>query len=221
MLNKSKGNMYSWCDFTWNVIKGECPHLCSYCYCKRWGKQRPLHFDEKELKTDLGSGNFIFVGSSCDMWADDIPVEWIELVLEKCRLSPQNTYLFQSKNPQRLIDWSCDFPPKVIIGTTIETNRTYSNEVFWAPQRLARYIAMTKYDYNKMVSVEPIMDFDLDIMVRWIQEIKPQFVSIGADSGNNHLLEPSGEKVKQLIAELRKITEVKVKANLSRLTEAK
>jgi molybdopterin converting factor small subunit len=35
-------------------------------------------FDEKELKTDLGKGNFIFVGSSCDMWAQNIPEEWIE-----------------------------------------------------------------------------------------------------------------------------------------------
>jgi hypothetical protein len=32
---------------------------------KRWGEQRPLHLDESELYTDLGEGNFIFVGSSC------------------------------------------------------------------------------------------------------------------------------------------------------------
>ena len=94
-LNKSKGNMYPWVTHTWNVIKGKCPHDCSYCYMKRY-PQPKLHFDEKELKTDLGSGNFIFVGSSCDMWADEIIEEWIELVLEHCRLSPQNIYLLQT-----------------------------------------------------------------------------------------------------------------------------
>ena len=53
-LNKSTGNMYEFITLTWNTIKGECPHGCSYCYMKRWGKQPPLHFDEKELKTKLG-----------------------------------------------------------------------------------------------------------------------------------------------------------------------
>ena len=59
-LNKSTGNMYEFITHTWNTIKGECPHGCSYCYMKRWGKQPPVHFDEKELKTDLGKNNFIF-----------------------------------------------------------------------------------------------------------------------------------------------------------------
>ena len=52
--------MYNFITHTWNTIKGECPHGCSYCYMKRWGKQSSLHFDEKELKTDLGKNNFIF-----------------------------------------------------------------------------------------------------------------------------------------------------------------
>lgn len=209
--------MYPWVTHTWNVVKGKCPHDCSYCYMKRY-PQRELHFDAKELKTDLGSGNFIFVGSSCDMWADGIIGEWIELILEHCRLSPQNTYLFQSKNPQRIIDWACDLPPNVILGATIETNRTYSNEIYKAPYRRDRYIAMTKYDKHKMVSIEPIIDFDNDILLTWIAEIKPEFVSIGADSGNNHLPEPPASKIKALIEELQGITQVKIKDNLKRLT---
>ena len=81
-LNKVSGNMYDFVTHTWNPIKGICPHACSYCYMKdinkRYKKQpKPLHLDEKELKTNLGSGNTIFVGSSCDMWAESVPVEWI------------------------------------------------------------------------------------------------------------------------------------------------
>jgi len=80
-LNVSKGNMYSWITHTWNTVKGECPHGCTYCYMKRWGKQKPVRFDESELNTDLGTGNFIFVGSSCDLFASDIPDKWVKKTL--------------------------------------------------------------------------------------------------------------------------------------------
>jgi hypothetical protein len=71
-LNISKGNMYEFITHTWNPIKGKCPHDCSYCYMKRWGHLKPPRLVESEFNTDLGSGNFIFVGSSCDMWAERV-----------------------------------------------------------------------------------------------------------------------------------------------------
>ena len=101
-LNKSTGNMYDFITHTWNTIKGECPHGCSYCYMKRWGKQPPLHFDEKELKTDLGKNNFIFVGSSCDMFADGVDYFWKEQTLDHCLKYTENKYLLQTKSPDRL-----------------------------------------------------------------------------------------------------------------------
>jgi len=70
---------------------------------------------------------------------------------------------------------------------------------------------------HKMVSIEPVMDFDLYTMVKWIQEIAPDFVSVGADSKGHHLPEPSPDKLNKLIEELSKFTEVKVKSNLKRL----
>jgi len=218
-LNKSKGNMYPFVDYTYNVIKGKCPHDCSYCYMKRY-PQPELHFDEKELKTNLGSGNTIFVGSSCDMWAEcsngRIPSRQIADILNHCIwYEAGNTFLFQSKNPARFHSW--DFPKKVILGTTIETNRVYQNIMGYSPEPHYRKIDLQEMEYPKMVSIEPIMDFDLQIMVNWIQNLMPMFVSIGADSGNNHLPEPEPEKVKALIEALKEITEVKIKANLTRL----
>ena len=68
-----------------------------------------------------------------------------------------------------------------------------------------------------MISIEPIMDFDLDTFVCWIKNIKPSFVSIGADSKKSGLPEPTSEKIHQLIEKLSDFTEVKVKANLKRL----
>jgi len=219
MLNKSKGNMYPWVTHTWNVAKGKCPHDCSYCYMKRY-PQADLRFDEKELKTNLGSGNTIFVGSSCDMWANVAPDNrvmgrWIADVLNHCIwYEDGNKYLFQSKNPVRFGGYS--FPDNTILGTTIESNRYYP-EISKAPAPFERKVALHWLDLPLMISIEPIMDFDLDVMVRWMEEIKPEFVSIGADSGNNHLPEPAGDKVKALIEALKEITEVKIKDNLSRL----
>ena len=68
MLNTQKGNMYSFVTHTWNPVKGKCPHDCAYCYMKRFGKQSELHFDESELKTDLGFDNFIYREYPCKPW---------------------------------------------------------------------------------------------------------------------------------------------------------
>jgi len=68
-----------------------------------------------------------------------------------------------------------------------------------------------------MVTIEPIMDFDLIELVTIIKNIKPEWVNIGADSKGHNLPEPSKEKINALIEELKKITEVKIKDNLKRL----
>ncbi len=214
MLNKSKGNMYPWVTHTWNVIKGKCPHDCSYCYMKRY-PQKELYFDNKAINDNLGQGNIIFIGSSTDMWAKNVAFGDISTILSRCR-DWDNEYLFQSKNPSRFIDYC--FPAKTILGSTIESNRYYpeiSKAIAPAERKLAYHYF--PQSIKTMVSIEPIMDFDLDILTGWIKDIKPQFVSIGADSGNNHLPEPSGDKLKALIESLKTITEVKLKDNLCRL----
>ena len=215
-LNEQKGNMYTWVTHTFNMIKGKCPHDCSYCYMKMY-KQNPVRFDASELKTDLGSGNTIFVGSSCDDFAEEIPGDWIYRMLEHLRKYPENTYLLQSKNPARIEEFRCYgyLPPKVIVGTTIESNRDYGTSL--APANRNRYENMWSIPLPKMISIEPVMDFDIDILTDWIADIKPDFVSIGADSKGNHLPEPSKEKLLKFINNLNGITEIKAKHNLNRI----
>lgn len=214
-LNKQKGNMYPFVTHTWNVVKGKCPHDCSYCYMKIY-RQLELHFDEAEFKTDLGEGNFIFVGSSCDMWAKNIPEEWLILVVRNCYGYRGNRYLFQSKNPSRFHKYDYPKDMNVIFGVTIESNIHYP-DITKAPQPVNRYHNMTGLPYPKMVSIEPILDFDLDVMVRWVKGIAPEFVSIGADSKGHKLPEPSEAKTHALIENLRGITKVYIKSNLKRL----
>jgi DNA repair photolyase len=187
---------------------------------KRWGKLKPVRFDEKELKTDLGTGNFIFVGSSCDMFAENIPDEWIKKTLKHMEKF-DSKYLLQTKNPTRVLDFidACVITDKCVICTTIESNRDLLEIKRNSPDVFKRAMAMNELSQiiDTYVTIEPIMDFDMDIMVKLIKECEPLQVNIGADSGRNNLPEPSKEKVLQLVSELEKFTIIHNKSNLQRL----
>lgn len=218
-LNKQRGNMYEFVTHTWNPIKG-CLHECNYCYLRSLlGYEMAPRFEERELKRGLGKNKVIFVGSTSDMWGEWITADQIEAVMVHCANYPDNTYLFQSKNPGRFKDFR--FSSKTILGTTIETNRQQLI-VSRAPRVVDRVEVMaTLSAKRKMISVEPIMDFDLKEMVKIVSLIKPEFITIGADSKGHKLKEPSWEKIRNLIDALRKITEVREKPNLQRLQVTK
>ena len=222
-LNISKGNMYKFVDFTWNTVKGMCPHGCSYCMCKRYGNQPELHFDKKELREfdrdmgQYGAGHFIFVGSSCDMFAKGIPDEWVYETLAKCE-DYANKYLFQTKNPARIIpiDWA--MPPKTTICTTIETNRWIPEVMGRCPTPDERASAMAALSrFERYVTIEPIMAFDVEPMVDRIMQCEPVQVNIGADSQNSGLPEPTAEEILVLAGELEKFTRVEWKPNIGRI----
>ena len=212
--------MYDFVTHTWNTVKGECLHDCSYCYMKRWGKLKPVRFDEKELKTDLGTGNFIFVGSSCDMFAKDIPYHWISKTLKHMEQF-DNKYLLQTKNPERVLDFidCCVISDKCIVCTTIESDSYYPEIMKNSPEPMQRSISMQDISefIDTYVTIEPIMDFNLEHFVKMIKRCNPKQVNIGADSGNHKLPEPSAEKVSMLVKELEKFTVIARKTNLKRL----
>jgi DNA repair photolyase len=97
-LNESKGNMYPWVTYTWNTVRGRCPHDCSYCYMKRFN-QRDLHFADREMSVDLGAGRVIFVGSSCDMFADRVPALWINEHLRNVHTFQTTCTCFKARIP--------------------------------------------------------------------------------------------------------------------------
>jgi DNA repair photolyase len=210
--------MYTWITDTWNTIKGECPHGCSYCYMHRWGKQKPVRFDEQELKTDLGEGKTIFVGSSCDMFAKEIPYRWTQKTLTYLSKYYKNKYLIQTKNPSRIAEFYIDVP--FVLCTTIETNRWYPEIMKNCPHpedRASAMALMSESGIDCYVTIEPILDFDLKDMVELIYLCNPIQVNIGANTSNIKLPEPSKEKVLELINELQKFTIIDQKRNLSRL----
>lgn len=225
-LNRSKGNMYDFVTHTWNTVKGRCPHDCGYCYVKAIAKrfckeQGHARLDESELRTNLGSGNFIFVGSSNDLFAIEHPEEWIWRTLDHCD-KYYNRYLFQSKNPMRIMDFM-EHPvfEKAVICTTIESNKMHANYMGNTPSPEQRAIAMEiiSQELPTYVTIEPIMDFDMEELYALIKKCHPQQVNIGADSGHNYLPEPSAEKVMELLGLLSEFTTINQKTNLSRILQ--
>jgi len=187
---------------------------------KRWGHLKDVRFDHNERKMDLGEGNFIFVGSSCDMFAENVHPEWIIKTLQHCEKYDKNGYLFQTKNPKAFSDYAANIAAieKFALCVTLETNRWYEDIMKNSPKITSRVYEFAEIPYsNKYVTIEPIMDFDLVEFVLMLQDINPIQINIGADSGGHNLPEPSKDKILQLIAELEKFTKVKLKKNLNRL----
>jgi protein gp37 len=215
------GNMYEGV-VTWNPLGGECSHRCPYCSTntlkKRYGAVRNKYSGPLQLYPGFpkSTDKTVFVCAQNDLFAESVPDKWIDEILSRCN-AIDNTYLFQTKNPERYWDFEARFPKKSILCTTIETNRYYRVQGN-TPDPDARVDGMRHLlDFTKHVTIEPIMDFDLDEMIYLIRNCYPDQVNIGADSKHNHLPEPSKEKVLELISELEKFTVVKQKSNLSRL----
>ena len=227
-LNKAGGEMYEFVTHTWNTVKGDCFHNCRYCYMKKDIRHNEFanepRLDYNEFRTDLGSNNFIFVGSGIDLFANDIPNSWIVKTLDYCNaacntLFFSNRYLFQSKNPKRILEFIKHPVFKYsTVCTTIETNRFYKDVMQCSPKIEDRVKAMediADLDIDTYVTVEPIMDFDLDEMVDFIRRCKPKQVNIGKNTNKMiQLLEPPKNKVSSLINELQSFTNVHIKNNI-------
>ena len=203
---------------TWNPFKG-CGFDCIYCEpsFKRQAKRQKNrcikcynykpHFHPERLnkipKADLvfacGNGDISFANT-----------EQICGILHKIQYKPEQTFLLQTKNPKSLRKYR--IPANVIVGTTIETNRD-TTEISKAPATEHRYRHLSNLMCRKFVTIEPIMDFDLDVMVKWIFDINPEIVWVGYNNYQNaiHLVEPTLEKTNKLIDELNKFTNVRLK----------
>jgi len=152
---------------------------------------------------------YVFACDMGDLFGDWVPREWILKVLKAVRNSPSSYFLFLTKNPKRYFEFLEMFPKNLVLGATIETNREY--KVSNAPTVTERYKTMTRIPYhNKMVSIEPIMDFDPEIFVSWFKDISPVVVHVGYANYDQHIPEPSLTKTAKLIEGLKSFTKAKI-----------
>lgn len=224
-----KGNMYK-DAFTWNCFVG-CLYQCKYCIpsfqaqMKRFkptidknGKKRGCqlcydyipHFHPERLDNKLRrtyGDQFIWACSSGDITF--AKKEWIEQILEKVRKCSNRTFFFQTKNPECFNNYN--FPDNVLLGITLESNRYYPN-ISKAPNPETRYNDFLNLDFpRKVITIEPILQFDLAKFSQWIRNINPERVYIGYDTHKSGLIEPRLAQTKSLIQHLSIFTKVKTK----------
>ena len=201
---------------TWQVFKG-CWHDCIYCWAKPLVetrlKNKPNYRDgftprliRSELERRFKPGEFIFIAPMGDI-AFALPEE-LELILERVALFPETKFLLQTKDPKRVIgtlfDTGLELSENIYFGTTIETNRSYPFSKAPIPRERFKYLAAYPHPH-KFLSIEPICDFDLETMLRWVELIAPEIIEIGADNYKHRLPEPDWVKVQALLKGLREL----------------
>ncbi|MEX0569103.1 MAG: hypothetical protein Q6363_008110 [Candidatus Njordarchaeota archaeon] len=211
---------------TWNPFVG-CRFGCIYCrpsfqqQLKRWAKNNcelcynyVPHTHPERLRR-IPSADIIFVCGDGDIAF--CPTDFLVRVIAAIKqhniyAKKSKKFYFQSKDPRVFDKIVGLLPPNAYILTTLETNRdTGYEKISKAPKPSDRFKYFLETPYpKKIVTIEPIMDFDLDILVDWIKQIKPEAVYIGYNSRPKkvRLPEPPLEKTKTLIKELEKFTVV-------------
>lgn len=227
--NKDGSNMYPWISHMHSHLGGECSHKCKYCYVDNpiGGRNPkftgPIRLLEEEFRVDYGSGKTIFIEHQNDLFAKDVPDAFINRIIAHCLMFPDNTYMYQTKNPFRMVEWAKFLPANSILGTTIETNRMLvSAGISEAPDPYQRYKGMldVPVGFKRFVTIEPVLDFDVDTLAEWVGHIKPDFINLGADSKGHGLPEPTVEKIMAFVEELKKYgIELREKHNLQRLKQ--
>lgn len=205
---------------TWNPFKG-CLFDCSYCKpsfqlqakrqknnCTDCYKYVPHYHPERLEKIPSAETIFVCGNSDLSFCRPDFTRQIIEAVKKHNQRRPDKTYYFQSKRPEYFQPFLSGLPDNTIILTTLETNRDDGyRQISKAPLPSVRYEQFKALDYpRKVVTIEPVLDFDLEIFADWIKSINPEYVWIGYNSRPKQVRmpEPNKKKLSAFISELGK-----------------
>ena len=191
---------------SWNPFVG-CNYNCVYCVpvfqsllrsqpCDECKKYSP---HEHSYRLDrLYGDKIIFVCTTGDIaFANPDFMKRMLQVMKRDKKTGR-VWLLQSKNPSCLEQYLPLLPENTYLVTTLETNRDERYEkISDAPKPSVRYAAFKALDWSKkIVNVEPIMDFDLEIFEDWIVDIDPVAVFIGYNSKPYAVSIPEPDKKK-------------------------
>jgi DNA repair photolyase len=211
--NKSKGKMFNVVTETWNPVTG-CLYYCNYCWARQLAttKLKNSHrytqgfkpmLNEKEFRVKFNKGDLVFVSDMGDLFGEFIPSNWIQRVLEHVARFPKTQFLFLTKNPIRYNEFLNHIPDNAILGATIETNNDQiflADIISRAPLPSKRYTAMKDLKWDKkIISIEPLLDFDLETFSQWVKDILPFLAYIGYDNYHCKLKEPPLSKTLKLL----------------------
>jgi hypothetical protein len=179
-------------------------HNCGRCY-----NYTPHTHPERLGK--IPNFDIVFVCGNSDIAF--CPPDFLILIIEAIKKrnlrsrKPQTFYL-QSKKPDCLKPFLGLLPENVILVTTLETNRDDGYDIISkAPTPSVRFKQFLELEYpRKVVTIEPVLDFDVEEFAERILSIKPEYVWLGLNSRNArlNLPEPSPEKLREFTAILIK-----------------
>lgn len=169
-FNRTNDNI-KWAWWTWNPVTG-CKHGCPYCYARDIANRFTGHFNPEFHPDRLTApqntnpittsewGSRVFVCSMADLFGAWVPREWIDAVLEQVRNAPQWTFIFLSKNPERMA--TVDWPTNAWVGTTVDCQARVAR----ATEAFKMVTAPVRF-----MSVEPFRErltFDDMSMFNWL-----------------------------------------------------
>jgi len=132
-----------WARYSWNPVTG-CLHNCDYCYARDLTvrfkdtyphgfapafipsrlvapiqtAQRAIVDDESAKAVDRMGYRNVFVCSMADLFGKWVPTEWIQAVLDQVTKAEKWNFLFLTKFPVRMAEFS--FPANAWVGTTVD-----------------------------------------------------------------------------------------------------
>jgi len=205
-------NMYKFSVLQWNPFKG-CEFECEYCKesfqrqelrdlhdCRKCRNYKihihPELLEDGYILPDTHYMRFIFTCASGDISfckGSDILDKYFLSIIDRIAREPGKNFLLQSKDPDTF-NRIKRIPSNLTLGITLETNRDdgYA-EVSLAPVPSKRYNDFRKIKHKyKMLTLEPMLKFDLPIMLEWINNIRPDFIWIGTDYADKSYIAKHG-----------------------------
>lgn len=175
-----------WTESTWNPVTG-CTKIspgCKNCYAERMayrlqamgspnytnGFELTMHEHILERPFQWKRPQMIFVNSMSDLFHQDVPLDFIQKVLDVMRCASWHTFQVLTKRSERLLELNqeIDWPTNVWMGVSVE-NHDYAFRIDHLKQTSAQV---------KFLSLEPLLG---PLPLLNIHEI--DWVIVGGESG--------------------------------------
>lgn len=225
-FNQQTSEGIEWAQWSWNPVTG-CLHDCPYCYARdiaqHYHNAFPFGFAPafrpdslnapSKMQVPPAAANDtrfrnVFTCSMADLFGRWVPREWIDAVLTTVRENPQWNFLFLTKFPKRMAEFT--IPPNAWMGTTVDLQARVAN----AEAAFERVTSGVRW-----LSVEPMLE-----PIKFKRLDLFQWIVIGGSSRSSQTPEfrPPLQWILDLVAQARAVgTRVYCKTNLlgSRILE--